>query len=168
MHIREMLIRSKRKLLLLKGNITEFNQWARKQMGQLHAREQEAVDLLYYLWKVYKAAPDDEFVVYIKELKRQADDGRATYSEEDLMVRVENKYDAWLLDEENRWGKPTDEQEKIVAMTAEINSIKKDQRGAADKSNKKATKDKKPAAKKSKEQKKTNETAKKKSQDNWA
>ena len=27
MHIREMLIESKQKLLLLKGNITEFNQW---------------------------------------------------------------------------------------------------------------------------------------------
>ena len=125
-HIRDMLIKSKRKLLLLKGNITEFNQWVRKQMGRLHAREQEAVDLLYYLWKAYKAAPDDEFVVYIKELKSQADDGRATYTAEDLMVRAENKYEAWLLDEENTWGKPTDEQEKIVAMTAEINSLKKE------------------------------------------
>ena len=65
MHIREMLIESKTKLLLLKGNITEFNQWVRKQMGHLHAREQEAVDLLYYLWKAYKVAPDDEFIVYI-------------------------------------------------------------------------------------------------------
>ena len=36
MHIREMLIKSMRKLLLLKGNITEFNQWVRKQMGHLH------------------------------------------------------------------------------------------------------------------------------------
>ena len=33
MHIREMMIESKHKLLLLKGNITEFNQWVRKQMG---------------------------------------------------------------------------------------------------------------------------------------
>ena len=33
MHIREMLIESKRILLVLKGNITEFNQWVRKQMG---------------------------------------------------------------------------------------------------------------------------------------
>ena len=33
MHIREMLIESKCKLLLLKGNITEFNQWVHKQMG---------------------------------------------------------------------------------------------------------------------------------------
>ena len=94
MHIREMLIESKSKLLLLKGNITQFNQWIRKQMGRLHAREQEAVDLLYYLWKAYKAAPDDEFVVYIKDLKSQSDDGRATFTAEDLMVRAENKYEA--------------------------------------------------------------------------
>ena len=125
MHIREMLIESKSKLLLLKGKITQFNQWVRKQMGRLHAREQEAVDLLYYLWKAYKAAPDDEFVVYIKDLKSQSDDGRATFTAEDLMVRAENKYEAQLLDEENTWGKPTEDQEKIVAMTAEINSLKK-------------------------------------------
>ena len=157
MHIREMLIESKRKLLLLKENITEFNQWVRKQMGWLHAREQEAVDLLYYLWNAYKAAPDNEIVVYIKELKCQADDGRATCTAEDLMVRAENKYKARHLDEDNTWGKPTEEQEKIMAMTAEINSLKKEQRGAADKLNKTATKDKKPAAKKTKKQKNTKE-----------
>ena len=106
MHIREMLIESKSKLLQLKGNITEFNQWVRKQMGRLHAREQEAVDLLYYLWKAYKAGPDDEFMVYIKDLKSQCDDGRATFTAEDLMVWAENKYKARLLDEENTWGKP--------------------------------------------------------------
>ena len=49
---------------------------------------QEAVDLLYYLWKAYKAAPDDEFVVYIKDLKSQCDDGRATFMA-DLMVWAE-------------------------------------------------------------------------------
>ena len=41
------------------------------------------------------------------------------------MVRAENKYEARLLDEGNTWGKPTEDQEKIVAMTAEINSLKK-------------------------------------------
>ena len=112
-------------------------------MGRLHAREQEAVDLLYYLWKAYKAAPDDEFVVYIKELKSQADDGRATYTAEDLMVRAENKYEAQLLDKENTWGKPTDKQEKIVAMTAEINSLKRERRGTTDKTKKTSTKEKK-------------------------
>ena len=90
MHIREMLIESKRKLMLLKGNITELNQWVQKQMGRLHAWEQEAVDLLYYLWKAYKAAPDEEFVMYIKDLKSQSNDGRATYTAEDLMVCTKN------------------------------------------------------------------------------
>ena len=129
MHIREMLIESKRKLLLLEGNITEFNLWVRKQMGRLRAREQEAVNLLYYLWKAYKTAPDEEFVTYIKDLKSQCDDGRATFTAEDLMVHAENKYEAHLLDEENAWGKPTEEQEKIVAMSAKINSVKKEQGG---------------------------------------
>ena len=148
MHIREMLIESKRKLLILKGNITEFNQWVRKQMGRLHAREQEAVDLLYYLWKAYKAAPDDEFVVYIKDLKSQCDDGRATFTAEDLMVHAENKYEARLLDEENAWGKPMEEQEKIVAMTAEINSLKKERRSMTTKKDKDKAATKKPATKK--------------------
>ena len=65
------------------------------------------MDLLYYLWKAYKAAPDDEFMIYIKDLKSQCDDGRATFMAEDLMVHAENKYEVCLLDEENTWGKPT-------------------------------------------------------------
>ena len=48
-------------------------------MGHLHVWEQEVVDLLCYLWKAYKAAPDEEFVVYIKDLKSQCNDGQATY-----------------------------------------------------------------------------------------
>ena len=98
-------------------------------MGRLHTREQEAVDLLYCLWKAYKAAPDDEFVVYIKDLKSQCDDGRATFTAEDLMVRAENRYEAQLLDKENTWGKPVEDQEKIVPMMAEINSLKKSRSG---------------------------------------
>ena len=167
MHIREMLIESKRKLLLLKGNITEFNQWVRKQMGRLHAREQEAVDLLYYLWKAYKAAPDEEFVTYIKDLKSQCDDGRATFTVEDLMVRAENKYKARLLDEENAWAKPTEEQEKIVAMSAEISSLKKERNSAPGKANKPKEKTKKQAPKKA-AYKKPADNKKKKANDKWA
>ena len=167
MHIRETLIESKQKLLILKGDITEFNRWVRKQMGRLHAREQEAVDLLYYLGKAYKAAPDEEFVTYIKDLKSQCDDGRATFTTEELMVRAENKYEARLLDEENAWGKPTEDQEKIVAMTAEINSLKKERKNnttsktAKPKTTNKAQPAKKSQLKKTKEQKK-------KTSDKWA
>ena len=161
MHIREMLIESKSKLWLLKGNITQFNQWVRKQMDCLHAREQEAVDLLYYLWKAYKADPDDEFVVYIKDLKSQCDDGRATFTAEDLMVRAENKYEAQLLDKENTWGKPTEDQEKIVAMKKARSSTT-----TAKSTKQKASTSKTQATTKA-QPKKTNDQ-KKKSNEKWA
>ena len=170
MHIRETLIESRSKLMTMKGNITEFNQWVRKQTGRLHAREQEAVDLLYYLWKPYKAAPDEEFVTYIKDLKSQADDGRASFTAEDLMIRAENKYKARLLDKENVWGKPTEEQEKIVAMSAEINLLKKERGGTAGK-NTKSKPAAKPAAKKQSPKKaafKKPTDKKKKTNDKWA
>ena len=167
MHIRETLIESRSKLVTLQGNITEFNQWVRKQTGRLQAREQEAVDLLYYLWKAYKAAPDEEFVTYIKDLKSQCDDGRATFTAEDLMVRAENKYEARLLDIDNIWGKPTEEQEKIAAMSAEINSLKKERTNASGKTNKPKEKPKKQAPKKA-TSKKPNDNKKKKANDKWA
>ena len=167
MYIREMLIESKRKLVTMKGNITEFNQWVRKQMGQLHAREQEAVNLLYYLWKAYKAAPDEDFVTYIKDLKSQCDDGRTTFTAaEDLMVRADNKYEARLLDEENAWGKLTEEQEKIVAMSTEINSLKKERGITSSKTNKTKQTAKKEAPKKAASKKPTDK--KKKAKDKWA
>ena len=160
MHIRETLIKSRSKLVTLKRNITEFNQWVRKQMGRLHPREQEAVDVLYYLWKAYKAASDEEFVIYIKDLKSQGDDGRATFTAEDLMVHAENKYEACLLDEENVWGKPTEEQEKIVAMSAEINSLKKERGGTSGKTNKPKQAAKKQAPKKAASKKPTDKKEK--------
>ena len=162
-----MLIESKGKFLQLEGNITKFNQWVRKQMGRLHAREQEAVDLLYYIWKAYKAAPDDEFGVYIKDLKNQCDDGQKTFTVEDLMVRAENKYEARLLNEENTWDKPTEDQEKIVAITIEINSLKNAHgstttpKPTKQKMTGKTQANKKAQPKKMKEQKKT-------MNDNWA
>ena len=167
MHIRETLIEAKQKLLILKGDITEFSRWVRKQMGRLHAREQEAVDLLYYLWKAYKAAPDEEFIIYIKDLKSQCDDGRAHYTAEELMVRAENKYEARLLDEENAWGKPTEDQEKIVAMTAEIKSLKQERKGnTASKPTKPKTTNKTQPAKKA--QPKKTKDQKKRTGDKWA
>ena len=137
-------------------------------MGHLHAREQEAVDLLCYLWKAYKAAPDDEFVVYIKDLKSQCDDGRATFTAEDLMVWAENKYKARLLDKENTWGKPMEDQEKIVAMTVEINSLKKARSSTTtSKPTKQKTATSKTQANKKAQPKKTKEQ-KKKTNEKWA
>ena len=62
-------------------------------------------------------------------------------------------------------GKPTKEQEKFVAMTAEINSLNKERRGTATKKDKEKPAGKKQAAKKA-PTKKTKEQ-KKKTSDKW-
>ena len=80
------------------------------------------MDLTHYLWKAYKAAPDEEFNACIKYMKSQTVDGRATFNADQLMAMAENKYGACLLDEDNEWGKLSDEQEQIIAMNAKINA----------------------------------------------
>ena len=75
-------------------------------------------------------------------------------------------YEARLLDEKNTWDKPTEEQEKIITMTAENNSLKKERRGTATKKDKEKPASKKPATKKT-PAKKTKEQ-KKKANDKWA
>ena len=82
-----MLIDSKHKLLTLKGNIDEFNTWVCcTNIDMLHSLEQEAVHLLHFLWKAYKSAPDEEFIMYIKAMKFQSEDRRAMYTAVELMV----------------------------------------------------------------------------------
>ena len=82
------------------------------------------------------------------------------------MVRTENKYEACLLDEENVWGKPTEEQEKIMAMSAEINSLKKERGGTLGKTNKTQQAAKKQPPRKAATKKPTDK--KKKTNDKWA
>ena len=89
----------------------------------MHSRGREAVDLLHYLWKAYKAALDEEIVTNIKDLKSQVEDGHATFTMEELMMRAENKYEACLLDEENTWGQLSDDHKKIIAMSVEIDIL---------------------------------------------
>ena len=82
------------------------------------------------------------------------------------MVCAENKYEARLLDKENVWGKPTEEQEKVVAMSAEINSLKKERGGTSGKTTKPKQAAKKQAPKKAVSKKPTDK--KKKTNDKWA
>ena len=76
------------------------------------------------------------------------------------MVRAENKYKARLLDEQNVWGKPTEEQEKTVAMSTEINSLKKERGGTSGKTNKPKQAAKKQAPKKATSKKPTDKNKK--------
>ena len=73
-HIRETLIYMTHQLTNLQGDITAFNDWVHEQVCQLAARGTAAPDLLTYLWKTYRQAPDAEFKCYIKTLKAEYED----------------------------------------------------------------------------------------------
>ena len=135
-------------------------------MNKLHTRDQEAMDLTHHLWKAHKAAPDENFLTYIKDKKSQVHDGRETYTAEELMTLAENVYEAMVLDEDNAWGTPSDEQEQILAMTAEIKALKQGNNKGS-KSNKKG-KDRF-SQNKSNEDRNNEDTKKKnKTNDKWA
>ena len=71
------------------------------------------------------------------------------------MVDAESKYEEHLLDKENARGKLTEEQEKIVAMSTEINSLNKERGGTSGKANKPKQAAKKQARKKAASKKPT-------------
>jgi hypothetical protein len=122
-HIKDTLLDMGQKLTELSGDVTALNIWVRAQLAKLYAGGHSSPDLLPLLWKTYRAAPDKEFVLYIKDLKNQYEDGRANYTAQEVMVLAENKYKAYK--QSGEWGKPSDEQAEIVALTSKINVLQK-------------------------------------------
>ncbi|KAL7565367.1 hypothetical protein ACA910_013587 [Epithemia clementina (nom. ined.)] len=109
------------------GDITKFNNWVKLQVEKLAARGQEASDLLTYLWKAYAHAPDPKFIKYIDDLKDEYKDGCANYTAQEVMTLAENKFDARV--QTGEWAKPSDEQAEIVALTAQVETLKKNMVG---------------------------------------
>jgi hypothetical protein len=75
------------------------------------------------LFKGYQNARDREFVHYIKQKRDNYDDG-ADMQPETLMTLALNKYE--MISKMDQWNAKTQEQEQIVALTAELGKIKDD------------------------------------------
>jgi hypothetical protein len=73
------------------------------------------------LFKGYQSASDREFVRYIKQ-KRDAYDDGGDIQPEALMTLALNKYETLL--KQDMWNAKSQEQEQIVALTAELGKIK--------------------------------------------
>ncbi|KAL7566243.1 hypothetical protein ACA910_011306 [Epithemia clementina (nom. ined.)] len=122
-HIRSTLVDMTLQLDHYGGDINKFNHWVKLQVEKLAARGQEASDLLTYLWKAYAHAPDPKFIKYMDDLKDEYKDGRANYTTQEVMTLAENKFKARI--QTGEWAKPSDEQAEIVALTAQVETLKK-------------------------------------------
>ena len=116
-YLRESLHNLPSKIKELNYNILKFNDCIKLQVTDLAAGGQQTTDLLVYLFKSYKSVKDKEFVDYIKKKKDTYDEG-TDITPTALMDTALTKYNQLVQD--NQWGQPTEEERKIVALTAQL------------------------------------------------
>jgi hypothetical protein len=105
----------------INSNIENFNKYVKTNYEGLRARGERCDDIMINLFKGYMCASDSEFVRYMRQKKDHYDDGNDMTPEE-LMTLALNKYET--LNKQDLWNAKSQEQEQIVALTAELNKIK--------------------------------------------
>ena len=103
------------------SNIELFNEHVHTAVDGLRARDERVDDLMTHLFKGYKIASDIKFVAYIELQETQYMQG-SSLTTDLLMTQALNDYNTKLIS--NTWGAPSDEQRQIVALSAELKTIK--------------------------------------------
>ena len=108
------------------GDIIKFNRQVRLLVQELTARGETTNDLLVNLFDAFKTVRDDTFNKYILDKESKYEDGDlGDLSPERLMRLAEERYK--ILKDKGTWQAPTPEQEKIAALSAKLESLKKSQ-----------------------------------------
>ena len=124
-------------IVKIESNITKFNGYVKLLVNNLAARGQRTEDLLSHLFKGYQAASDKVFVRYINEKMERYEEGEDIHSDT-LMQLADNKFR--LMKERGTWDAPSAEEEKILALQAEVEKLKNRKRKPDKKSESKAKK----------------------------
>jgi hypothetical protein len=104
------------------SDIEKFNQYVKSQLDSLNARGQTTQDLLANLFKGYEEASDNTFRAYISKKQDDYHDGVEIASDH-LMQLALNKYRT--LVEGGKWNAPTEADEKIIALEAQLKKLGK-------------------------------------------
>ena len=121
-------------MLKINSDITKFNGYVKILVRSLEARGQKSEALLTHLFKGYLSASDKIFVRYINDKKDRYEEGKPLNSDK-LMQLADNKYR--LLKEREEWDAPSPEEEKIMALEAAVEQLKKKKSGHRTKKDKK-------------------------------
>jgi hypothetical protein len=108
-------------IVTVNSNITDFNDYVKRNYEGLRARGERCDDIMTNLFKGYRCASDKEFVRYIAQKKDAYDDGE-DMTPEQLMTLALNKYE--ILTRQDIWNAKSAEEEKIIALSAELQKIK--------------------------------------------
>jgi hypothetical protein len=107
----------------VKGDIDKIHKKFDKNYSQIIARGATVDDPIQILFDAYEAVPCYNFKKYIKNQQNDYLDGKlAGLTHEALRKMAKSKFD-WLVNKK-KWGARSPEDDKIVAMAAEINKLK--------------------------------------------
>lgn len=107
------------------NDVLKFNSYVKGLLLSLKARGEKTEDLLTNLFKAYKSVSDQSFIKYIERKLEDYEDGYDIKPDQ-LIKLAGNKYQ--LLKEKNEWNAPSPEEEKILALQAEIQKLQKNTR----------------------------------------
>jgi len=106
----------------VKGNIELLHSYFDTNYSQIIACGITVNDPVDILFTAYSVVPCALFLLYIKNKADQYTDGTATFTQEELILLATNKFN--LLMQTGEWGAKMLEEEKIVAMQAELTALK--------------------------------------------
>lgn len=104
-------------------DIIKFNDRVNTLVAELRAHGHTSTDLLVNLLRSYVEVKDDDFRKYIKEKESQYEEGELTLTPKRIMHLAQQKYK--ILVNKGAWKKPTEDQQKIAVLQAELSKFKK-------------------------------------------
>lgn len=104
------------------SDIGKFNQYVQLLVDSLRVRGEVKDGLVFDLFKGYMACSDKKFIGYIERKQQDYHEGN-TVTANQLMVLADNMYK--LMKENGTWCAPSDEEEKIIALQAQVEALKK-------------------------------------------
>ena len=122
-------------IVKIDSDITKFNNYVKMLISSLQARGQRTEDLLSHLFKGYMAASDKTFVRYIESKKEKYEEGKVLEPDR-LMQLADNRFR--LLKEREEWDAPSQEEEKLMALQAEVEKLKKGNKRRSDSRNRRS------------------------------
>jgi hypothetical protein len=126
--IREDLSKLDAYMVTIDSDILKFNDYVQELLESLHARGETTQDLLPNLFKAYANASDKVFVKYIEDKKNEFDEGK-DIDGKTLMLLAANKFKTMKTD--RVWNAPSKEEEQLIALRAEMNKMKKENKARA-------------------------------------
>ncbi len=123
--LRDNLYNLDAKMVQLNSNILEFHLYFSTNYNQLLGHGEAVDSPVHLLFKAYKAVQDSKFVITQKEEEYFEDkNGAGALTYEEIFAMATNKYNALIA--QGRWGAKSPSEQKIVALTSQMETLKGD------------------------------------------